>query len=480
MNLRIYILFVLLIAFTGARANQIDIGIFESPTITNKIEVKIRPDFTISSQQTVTAILYTVRWDNPLVNISVQYINPFFIAPQGQPVENNGYYYQVFAAAPMNPLAMNANQEYIISSFTFTNGDCANFEIIQNDWTASHNGNVYLEFLGTEVSGIIYNPLVFLGSIGGYITGTDTIYLGSSTGPMILTGYTGNVIKWQRKINNSEWMDIANTAGLITYSEMPEMTGAYHYRAYIQKELCTGVYSGSLLVQVVTQLTLALNLKVFLEGGYSSNGMTTYLNQQSYILNSQPYSGYPWNYPGSESFSIIPNSDVVDWVLVELRETSGDASTATSDKRIARQAGLLLKNGQVVNTDGVSYLTFDLQINNNLYAVIWHRNHLAVMSAVSLISFNGLYSYDFTEGLNQVYGNILGHKQIADGIWGMIGGDGNGDGIIGVLDMNGMWNLRAGLQGYLPSDYNLDAQCNNADKNDLWQINKGYESQVPE
>ena len=151
------------------QANQVDIGIFASTTVSNNIEVRVRPDFNISAIQTLTGILYTVRWDDPTVVITTQYIAPFSVAPQGSPVLYNGYYYQVFAATPMAPVAMNANQEYLISSFNFTNSNCGKFEIIEDAWTQAHNGNVYLELVGLDVTGIIYHPTVQLASIGGTI-----------------------------------------------------------------------------------------------------------------------------------------------------------------------------------------------------------------------------------------------------------------------------------------------------------------------
>ena len=204
-----YFSFLLIIFFSLniLKANQIDIGIFESQTVTDQIEVKIRPDFNILDIETVTAILYTVRWDNPTVSISTQYIYPFFVSPQGSPVEYNGYYYQVFAAVPMIAIPMNANEEYLASSFTYTDGECTNFEIIEDEWTQANNGNVYLEFIGVEVTGIIYEADVNLGSKGGFISGNDTIYSNSSTGPLNLYSYNGSILTWQRKINNGNWYD---------------------------------------------------------------------------------------------------------------------------------------------------------------------------------------------------------------------------------------------------------------------------------
>ena len=45
-----------------AHADQIDIGISESTTIPGQIDIKIRPDFDIYEPQTITALLYTIRF----------------------------------------------------------------------------------------------------------------------------------------------------------------------------------------------------------------------------------------------------------------------------------------------------------------------------------------------------------------------------------------------------------------------------------
>ena len=58
--------------------------------------------------------------------------------------------------------------------------------------------------------------------------------------------------------------------------------------------------------------------------------MVPYLNLLNYIPTTQPYNIAPWNYTGTESVTTIPNSNVIDWVLVELRETTGGPETATS------------------------------------------------------------------------------------------------------------------------------------------------------
>jgi hypothetical protein len=474
---KLYLLLITLSLLSLIQANQIDIGIFASSTVPKKMEIRIRPDFNISSIQTVTGILYTVRWDDPSITITTQYVSPFNLAPQGSPAFYNGYYYQVFAAVPMTPMAMNANQEYLISTFTYTNGDCAKFEIINDSWTQSHNGNVYFELVGIEVTGIIYQPNVLLGSLGGSISGGDTTYLGNSTGVMILSGYNGSIITWQRKVNEGSWVNIPGTAGIASYSEIPSTMGDYYYRAIVQSGSCTSAYSGIHYILVIADINL--NLTVFLEGPFQNTEMAANLNNLNLIPLSQPYSSAPWNYNGTEALSNVP-ANTVDWVLVELRESAGDASSATSDRTIQRKAALLMKNGSVRDLDGIQNLHFILSLHNDLYIVIFHRNHLGVISAVSPPILNGTCLWNFSSGENQALGGNLGHKQIAPGIWGMRAGDASSDGSINNADKQIYWNVNAGKRGYLTTDFSMDSQIDNTDKNDYWVENFNNETQVPD
>ncbi len=224
-----------------------------------------------------------------------------------------------------------------------------------------------------------------------------------------------------------------------------------------------------------------LDLTVFLEGPFAGNNlMNTGLNPDDLPL-TQPYSGSPWLYPGTESVSSIPNNQIVDWVLVELRDAAS-AVTATGATTIARKAGFLLNNGSVVGTDGSGRLTAPLTINQNLFVVIWHRNHLGVMSANALVKTNGIYTYNFSNAVNKIFGSINGFAVLDPGdpgLWGMAGGDGNADKIVNSEDKNNFWSIFVGTRGYLGGDYNLNGQINNPDKNDIWLNNQNKQCQVP-
>ena len=165
---------------------------------------------------------------------------------------------------------------------------------------------------------------------------------------------------------------------------------------------------------------------------------------------------------------------VIDWVLVELRSGTGAATRASA------RAALLLRNGDVVDTDGSSPLAFPGITPGAYYVVLRHRNHLGVMSA-SAVSLSdsiatGVYSHDFTTSASQAYGSgslVL----LASGLFGLISGDATADGEVNALDRNATWNERNST-GYLAGDVTLDGEINALDRNYTWN-NRNLVTQIP-
>ena len=221
-----------------------------------------------------------------------------------------------------------------------------------------------------------------------------------------------------------------------------------------------------------------MDLKVFLEGPFNDTDMTASLNSSGFLPLSQPYNTDPWNYNGTESVSAIPNAGVVDWVLVELRDAA-QVENATEQTIIGTRAGFLLNNGSVVDTDGLSPLNFNVTINENLFIVVRHLKHLDIIGANPVGITEGIYEYDFTASGSQVYGGTDGYKEIAPGIWGMISGDGNSDGIVNLNDKYESWLNQSGQSGYKTADFDMGGKVDNRDKNEKWLENINMQSLVP-
>jgi len=115
----------------------------------------------------------------------------------------------------------------------------------------------------------------------------------------------------------------------------------------------------------------SLNARIFLEGAYINND-TMQTNQNALIPKDSPYLSSP------KSVSEVPEN-IVDWVLVELRDEND------INNIVAAQSAFVDKNGYIVDVNGTDPLKF-MVVPGKYYIVVKHRNHLTVMSntAISL------------------------------------------------------------------------------------------------
>lgn len=233
-------------------------------------------------------------------------------------------------------------------------------------------------------------------------------------------------------------------------------------------------------------------LTAFLQGPYNgtNHNMNTTLttlplgdrSDNTKFPTNQPYNGAPWNYAGSESVVALP-ANTVDWVLVELRHAAAPAS-ATSSTVIGRKAGFLLNSGAIVDLDGTPLKFTNLApFADNLYPVIYHRNHMPMMAGNTVTrDANQVYVYDYSSAATQVYGGANGCNQVdASPVrWGMVSGDPSNDGNIYLSDLNVYWVPAFGQTNmYLPGDFNMDLNVYLSDNNSQWVPNFGKTNVLP-
>ena len=196
-----------------------------------------------------------------------------------------------------------------------------------------------------------------------------------------------------------------------------------------------------------------LSTNVLLQGPLndSESGMIPGINDV--IPSAQPYNVAPWNYSGVEFFPIMmPN--VVDWVLLELRDENNPTIVISS------RAAFVLTNGVVLDLNGSNEIAFSGVVDGNYFLSVQHRNHLRVISSSPVTFISGLGTFDFTTGNVQGTNAMLA---IANGKFAMWAGDTNGDGKINPTDRSNTFNDR-NMTGYLTSDVNLDGSVNAADR----------------
>jgi len=279
-----------------------------------------------------------------------------------------------------------------------------------------------------------------------------------------------------------------------------------------QHSKAENIYSPLENSQSVTQLSASLSLRVYLEGALQGNFNETGIDGnplmrdnlrestftgQNYLPAQDPYTinatlnfDLPSHYEKTgphllednltitnpdQVFGVSGDNAIVDWVFVELR-SKDNFQTA-----IASRSGLLQRDGDVVDLDGVSPLLFQGVTVDSAYVVVDHRTHLAVMSQkVSLseeLDFTSpdFETFHFGTTINEDY-DFEGSQmyQTTSGYYALWSGDFNCDGRVKYSapddDLNILFmdvflsSPEATINydeafGYFQGDFNLDGKA---------------------
>jgi uncharacterized protein YjdB len=193
-------------------------------------------------------------------------------------------------------------------------------------------------------------------------------------------------------------------------------------------------------------------------------------------------------------FLVTGQNAIVDWVFIELRNKNNNTQV------LATRSGLIQRDGDVVDLDGVSGLRFPDLPMDNYYVVVRHHRHLGIISSAAqtpqtlttLVNFttNAVPTFDFGTsivgrnytGLAQNTGVRMGYNAMWAGDFdtnGKIKADNPGD------DLNTLFfdvfsypsNLTGNVNydfayGYLAGDYDMNGKSKfdnpNDDKNMLY------------
>ncbi|WP_299891001.1 BspA family leucine-rich repeat surface protein [uncultured Lacinutrix sp.] len=214
--------------------------------------------------------------------------------------------------------------------------------------------------------------------------------------------------------------------------------------------------SSSCLSNVTVEEPIKLSPKVYLQGASLNPNageehlMRDDLRVAGLIPTTSPYAdaltceASVFNDGGTSGSGVIDN-DIVDWVWVELRDKNDNTIVIDS------QSALLQRDGDVVDVDGISALSFS-QLFDGYYVAIKHRNHLGIMSASAISLSSTSTVVDFTDGSVSTYGtNAQTSFGMPSGILGMWAGDSNGD---GRLNYSGALSDVSGIRAQVFNDPN--------------------------
>ena len=206
--------------------------------------------------------------------------------------------------------------------------------------------------------------------------------------------------------------------------------------------------------------------RVILDGPYnpSLGLMADGMRALGLVPTIEPYTGLGYAHVGgggettSPAVLAIAGSDaIVDWVLLEAR------SSADPTIVVATRSALVQRDGDVVDVDGASPVSFDLAPGNYHIAAL-HRNHLACMTAASVALSTTPVTVDLTNSTTPTYGTDA--RKAVDGKMVLWGGDVTFDGQLiytgqnndrdPILSAIGGTIPTATITGYRSEDVNLD------------------------
>ena len=210
-----------------------------------------------------------------------------------------------------------------------------------------------------------------------------------------------------------------------------------------------------------------VSVKAFLEGPYNSGTQTMNdgLRSAGLIPLTEPYTALGYDHVaegGGEAvtppvLATTGSNAIVDWAVVELR------SNAFTE--VATRAALLQRDGDVVDLDGTSPVSFDMPAGNYFVAVR-HRNHFGALTSSAIALSTTTTVVDFTQSATATYGTdgrkSVGARMVlwtgnvvADQSLKYTGASNDRD---PILTRVGSTTPNNSVSGYFPEDVNLDGQ----------------------
>lgn len=215
---------------------------------------------------------------------------------------------------------------------------------------------------------------------------------------------------------------------------------------------------------------IKLNIKMFLQGALTApvvgeeSFMRDDLRNASLIPTTSPYTD---NLTLNTSvLSASGANAIVDWVWIELRDKT-DRQVVVDSK-----SALLQRDGDVVDVDGVSPVSFQ-KVADDYYVVVAHRNHLgAITDAVVTLSSTPA-QLDFSNNSVFVLGGTNAVADMGSGVFALFSGDFDGSGQLLNDDVNAVRPLLGQASSYSNADLDMNAQVLNSDVTGLLLPNLG-------
>jgi hypothetical protein len=363
------------------------------------------------------------------------------------------------------------NGKFVIGNHNFSIAGIATVSGMGDGKFVETNGSgkvikeVYADLNSFEMpvgAGSIYRP-VFLTTSGSNTNekiGVQVLDNASTNNPPFINNYlksnwtitqTGNTGTLNVVAKYSDPTDVSGTESklkgyLFNGTDWSSTTGSINTSS---NQISFPISIASANITAMNQFVVA-KAKVFLQGAYdaSTGLMTDKLRSSSLIPLTDPYRQSPYSSYFTEvndaqtetiaasvlSDQLSQGNNIVDWVFLELENPSDNSVLET-------RSALVQRDGDIVDIDGKSAVTFNNIAYDNYTLIVRHRNHLGLSTDPS--SYKPLLSekqstaplIDFTTS-NSLYGGSSAHGIASDGKFVLWAGNANGDGKVSYSGLN--------------------------------------------
>lgn len=186
-----HILFISLLSTATVHAQLPVVDITHHMNASNQVEIYVRPD--AAFDEVFSSSVFTLRWLNADgANLGgIQQLMPTAqyqtVAKSGPEQVSGSYRYQIFTGFGLVALfdletSWGPFEEILLCRVNVING-MSTFELVNDAWTQSNNGNFYVSLNGVDRTGQIYTFTTVEESIEGLATGGVRIMPNPGAGP---------------------------------------------------------------------------------------------------------------------------------------------------------------------------------------------------------------------------------------------------------------------------------------------------------
>lgn len=367
----------------------------------------------------------------------------------GAPTQNGTYHFVVTTSGNCSPVsvagdiyvidqsisrtsAVNSDNQSIclntpISPITYSVGGTANGATVTGlpaGMSGYYSAGMYTISGSPQQDGVFNYTVTTSGNCTPAIaTGTVTVYppsLGGTvanvsicsgeSGTITLTGYTGNIVRWQTSSDGVSWSNISNTTSTQNYTNI---TSATYYRAQTQTGACAVVNSSTGRVGIHNLWTGAVDSD-WNNGANWSDGLVPTSNCDNVVIPIIGSNVYPQLTAGVATIeNLIVNSGATMTVENATLQVSG---TITNNGSLNFELGTLELNGTTPQTIAGSQFE-----NGNLYGLIVSNSSGVALTGtndtlkiISEIAFGTSGAVLNTNGNLTLVSNINGTASVAD------------------------------------------------------------------